>query len=447
MFKLREYQQRAVEKGIEFFSSKSKKNAIIVAPTGSGKSLIIANIAKALNGHTIVFQPSKELLEQNYNKYISYGEKAEIYSASMSQKTIGQVTFATIGSVVNKPELFDKFEYCITDECHLVSPRDSSMYQRFFGKLDLKVLGLTATPIRMKRYNFPVAHAKLCMLDRMRPKFFQEYLHITQISEMVENGYFAEIDYNNFEFDTNALRINSTGADYTDQSIEAALEYNSTLESIEKLFNKLDKSNHILIFVESVKSAYKLQKMIGIDRCGLVESKMNKKEREKVLFAFKSGELKAVVNVGILTIGFDFPELDCIISARPTMSLGLYYQIIGRGVRPHPKKEKLLYFDLVNNYKKFGKIESLNIEKKNGLWVIHNGEYVLTNVDITGEQRDNFTEDKVNSDRSIHFGKFKGQLLSDIPKSYLKWLYETIDRNKYNEYIFEYFEEDKNIAV
>ena len=70
MFKLREYQQRAVEKGIEFFSSKSKKNAIIVAPTGSGKSLIIANIAKALNGHTIVFQPSKELLEQNYNKYI-----------------------------------------------------------------------------------------------------------------------------------------------------------------------------------------------------------------------------------------------------------------------------------------------------------------------------------------------------------------------------------------
>ena len=107
----------------------------------------------------------------------------------------------------------------------------------------------------------------------------------------------------------------------------------------------------------------------------------------------------------------------------------------------------MLYFDLVNNYKKFGKIESLNIEKKNGLWVIHNGEYVLTNVDITGEQRDNFTEDNVNSDRSIHFGKFKGQLLSDIPKSYLKWLYETIDRNKYNEYIFEYFEEDKNIAV
>ena len=168
MYKLRDYQQEAVNKGIDFLLGNSKKNAVIIAPTGSGKSLIIANIAKALDGHTIVFQPSKELLEQNYGKYISYGEEAEIYSASMGQKTIGKVTFATIGSVVNKPELFEQFQYCIVDECDLVSPSDGTMYKKFFGALKLKVLGLTATPIRMKRYNFPYPHSKLCMLDRMQ---------------------------------------------------------------------------------------------------------------------------------------------------------------------------------------------------------------------------------------------------------------------------------------
>src|SRR4030065_680446 len=116
-YELRDYQKESVEKGINFLLGKSQKNSVIVAPTGSGKSLIIANIAKALDGNTIIFQPSKELLEQNYEKYTSYGETADIYSASAGQKTIGKITFATIGSVVNKPELFNEFQYCIVDEC------------------------------------------------------------------------------------------------------------------------------------------------------------------------------------------------------------------------------------------------------------------------------------------------------------------------------------------
>ena len=125
-----------------------------------GKSLIIANIAKQLCGNVVIFQPSKELLEQNYGKYILYGEYAEIYSASAGRKKISHVTFATIGSVVNKPELFNEFQYCIVDECHLVSPKDETMYNKFFTALNLKVLGLTATPVRMKRYNFPYPHVK-----------------------------------------------------------------------------------------------------------------------------------------------------------------------------------------------------------------------------------------------------------------------------------------------
>src|SRR6056297_1621526 len=226
MFVLRKYQEEAVSSGVNFLLSGSNKHGVIVQPTGSGKSLVIANIVKQLNAKTLVFQPSKELLEQNVTKFLSYGEHCEIYSASAGRKKIANVTYATIGSVVKKPELFKDFKYCIVDECDLVSPDQETMYQKFFKELNLKVLGLTATPIRNKRYGFPDSHTKCCMLDRMRPRFFSEYVYITQISEMVENEYFARTKYHTFNFDTGVLRSNTSGGAYTEQSIDRAFEIN-----------------------------------------------------------------------------------------------------------------------------------------------------------------------------------------------------------------------------
>ena len=98
---LRDYQQKASDAAVSFFNNKAKKtNAIMVLPTGSGKSLIIADIAARLDGHTLVFQPSKEILEQNFKKLCSYGIlDCSIYSASFNSKEISRITFATIGSV------------------------------------------------------------------------------------------------------------------------------------------------------------------------------------------------------------------------------------------------------------------------------------------------------------------------------------------------------------
>jgi DNA repair protein RadD len=338
------------------------------------------------------------------------------------------------------------------------------LYKKFFDSLKLKVLGLTATPVRMKRYNFPVPHAKICMLDRMRPRFFSEYLHITQISEMKENKFFAELEYFDFKFDASFLRLNSTGGDYTTHSINTSLKENSVLRQISNLFDSICTKGviqHILIFVESIESAFDLQKMIGVNNCGVVTGQTPKGERADILKSFKEGHLKAVANVGVLTTGFDFPELDCIIGARPTMSLGLYYQIIGRCVRPHSNKQKAYVFDFVGNYRKFGKVEDLVIEKKNNLWVIHNGQTVLTNNDISGGGRDevdklkNAVVDLQNDlfdqgnvtiyDPVINFGKYKAQKCSEVPVSYLKWMHENFTRNKYNEQIFIYIE--KNVLI
>ena len=112
----------------------------------------------------------------------------------------------------------------------------------------------------------------------------------------------------------------------------------------------------------------------------MVSGETPKKERERILNDFKSGEIKIVTNVGVLTTGFDFPELETIVLARPTMSLALYYQMVGRAIRPHPNKQSGWVVDLCQTYKRFGKVESLELkEERPGIWAVFSGKKQLTN--------------------------------------------------------------------
>jgi len=127
--------QDAVDAAISFFESPSRHNAIEVLPTGSGKSLIIANIVSRLSAPVLVFQPSKEILEQNIGKLLSYGYRGAVYSDSKGRKEVGDITFATIGSVVNKSDLFTNFPYVIVDECHGINAKEG-MYKTFLSNLE-----------------------------------------------------------------------------------------------------------------------------------------------------------------------------------------------------------------------------------------------------------------------------------------------------------------------
>ena len=142
-YKLRDYQQKASDTAVAFFNDKKAKyNAIMVLPTGSGKSLVIADIANRLQGHTLVFQPSKEILEQNYKKLCSYGVlDCSVYSASFNSKNISRITFATIGSVIRHTDDFQHFNNVIIDECHFVNAK-GGMYEEFIHATGCKVLGL-----------------------------------------------------------------------------------------------------------------------------------------------------------------------------------------------------------------------------------------------------------------------------------------------------------------
>jgi len=387
-YKLRDYQQEGVERILHHFKKGSEKDVpVIVAPTAAGKSIYIANVVHELKSGVLVLQPSKELLEQNYEKYTSYGGEASIYSASVGEKEIGPVTFATIGSVLKIPHLFVHVKYVIIDECHLVPPEDGSMYMKFLKSLiDVRVVGLTATAFRLKKYRDPFTlqpYSQINLITRERPRFFNSFAHITQIKDLYAKGYLAKITPVEMAWSDGELKVNSTGAEYTEDSMDLSMKQQKIYERLPSILQQSVKKGrkHRLVFVKNVTDGIMLTKKVPDSAC--VHAGTKKKDREIILNDFKSGKIKTVFNVGVLTVGFDFPALDVIIMARPTMSLILYMQIIGRGMRKEEGKEDCVFVDMCGNIERFGMIENIEytIDEKGG-WIIHNGIRQLSGVPL-----------------------------------------------------------------
>lgn len=378
---LRDYQKNAVAAGLKFFrEGKKGYNALMVLPTGSGKSLVVADIARQLTEPTLVFQPTKEILEQNYNKLIAYGHNAGIYSASMNSKVIRKLTYATIGTARNNMEEFRQFKNIIVDECHFVNAK-KGMYRDFLREVDAKVLGLTATPYRLVTDGFGGSILKF--QTRTRPRVFTQVIHVTQNRELFDRGYLAKLKYASVDgFDSSQIRLNSTGADYDDRSVR---RYYDRIGFIDRLGNTVERClregrRNVLVFTRFIDESQALVDRLG-SQAEIVTGKTPKKERAAIIKRFRSGHTRVVSNVGVLTVGFDFPELETVVIARPTMSLALYYQMIGRGVRIHPDKECAWIIDVCDNTSKFGKVEDLHLtSSKPGLWYIASNGRQLTNI-------------------------------------------------------------------
>lgn len=377
-FTPRPYQSEAISKAVSFFKEKRKYNGLLILPTGSGKSVVIANIAKELEGKTIVFQPSKEILEQNVKKFNSYGYRCGVYSASAGSKIIDKVTFATIGSVSKKHHLFRDVQNIIVDECHLVNAK-GGMYKEFFSKIEgAKVLGLTATPYRLSA---GMDGAMLKFLTRTKEKVFNTVLYYVQNDVLFNAGHLSMLEYFSPNIiDRGKLAVNSTGTDFTDASLKAYYrQIDMPSKTIEFGNRILAKRPNLLIFCSLIEEANTVA--AGIYGAVVITGDTPAAIRAKILFDFTNGNIRCVVNVGVLTTGFDFPELQAILIARSTMSLALYYQMVGRVMRPHKNKASGWVVDLGGNINFFGKIETMRIEQTpTGLYYISNNNRQLTNV-------------------------------------------------------------------
>lgn len=386
MYVLRPYQKAASDAALRAFRSPRGKSGLLVLPTGAGKSLVIADIAYKLGEPLLVFQPSKEILEQNYAKLCSYGVMdCSVYSASVGQKKISRITFCTIGTAINSLEAFRSYRYIIWDECHhMVNPKGGQAETFIHDVPNRVIIGLTATPYRLCTYR---GGSMLKFLTRTRPRIFSEVLYYCQISELLAKGFLANLNYYDVtKIDMTKVSSNSTGNDFDDESLIKEYErsgfYDQLISTVDRLRHpkRGGKRKGILVFTKFVREAQMV--VDHFPKAALVCGTTPKKERERVLQQFKSGEIEIVANAQTLTTGFDYPELDTIVMARPTKSLALYYQIVGRAIRPHKDKETGWIVDMCGNYKRFGRVDELRVEcpANTEKWMITSRGRQLTNV-------------------------------------------------------------------
>lgn len=353
----------------------------------SGKSLVIADIASRLEGSLLVFQPSKEILQQNFAKLQSYGIfDCGCYSASVGCKDINRITFATIGSVMNHMPDFDCFKNIIIDECHYVNSK-AGQYKEFIEAKNRQVVGLTATPYRLDRAE---GGSILKFLTRVRPRIFSKVIYCCQIGELLSKGYLADLHYYDLTtLDLRRVRSNSTGADYDERSLLAEYERSGFYDKLSNTVVKVLQPKSgiprkgVLVFTAFTREARQLVdklQSLGVN-AAIVTGETPKKEREAILEGFKRREIKVVANVGVLTTGFDYPALDTVVLARPTKSLGLYYQMVGRAIRPFEGKDGWIV-DLSGNYSRFGNVADLFISRPPGTtkWAVYSRGTQLTNV-------------------------------------------------------------------
>lgn len=380
-YQLRDYQEEAVTIAVKGLREE-KYPFIIQAATGAGKSLIIASICHRIDEPILILQPSKEILEQNYLKLLSYDPTidAGIYSASKGRKEIAKFTFATIGSIYKKPQEFAHFKYVLIDECHGVNPKNlSGMLTSFLKAINCQhVCGLTATPYRIDtlwtrdKWGNLYANASLKMINRIsRTPFFRKISYKIETADLIDRGFLAPIEYYTEPSEWDELVVNTTGADFTKASMDKFTEKPSRLQRIVQAVQYSETNNkRTLIFCYSIPQAMKALdrvKELGLT-AEMVTGTTPMQEREDVITRFKAGRVKHLFNVGVFTTGFDVPELDCIVMARPTMSLALYYQIIGRGVRLDPANDKkvLQVYDLVGVVERLGRVETIRVRKEVG---------------------------------------------------------------------------------
>ena len=360
---LRPYQQEAVRRVIEHFRG-SDDPAAVVLPTGSGKSLVIAELARLARGRVLVLAHVRELVEQNHAKYLAYGLAADIFSAGLKRKeSARQVVFGSVQSVVRSLESFaapdhprGPFTLLVIDECHRVSPAEDASYRRVIEALRaanprLKVLGLTATPYRLGQ-GFIYHRHHHGMVRGDDDCFFRDCVFEQPLRLMVKQGYLAEprrIDAAVERYDFSVLSPSASGLFREEELSRVVAGHRATPGIIAEVIERARDRQGVMLFAASVAHAEEILGYLPAAEAALVTGETPLAERERLIAAFKARELKYLVNVAVLTTGFDAPHVDLIAILRPTESVSLYQQIVGRGLRLSPGKRDCLILDYAGN--------------------------------------------------------------------------------------------------
>jgi DNA repair protein RadD len=365
---LRQYQQRAIDQLYDWFRHNPTGNPVLNMPGGSGKSVVIASLARdALQNwpdtRVLMLVSSKELVDQNSKKLRQIWPNAPmgIVSASLGKKEFGEpITYAGIGSVAKKAWKLGRIDLCLIDEVHMCSTNDEGMYRNLIAELlvvnpNMRIVGFSASPYRL-------GHG---MINEGPNVIFKDILEPVLIEELIYKKHLVPLRSKTTDHKLDSAGLHKRGGEFIASEMEAA--YNTKEHNLALALEVADRAkdrNHWLVFCSGREHAENLAdcfNKIGIAADFLV-TPVAKSERERKLADFEIGKIKVLCNVGILTTGYDFPALDCIVFARSTMSPGLYLQMAVRGMRPCPEvnKQDCLVLDFAGVVAQHGPITAIN---------------------------------------------------------------------------------------
>lgn len=362
------YQENAIKSAFSFTGYEKGIHPLIVLPTGSGKSLVIAEIIKRTleawpDQRVLVLTHRKELVAQNEEELLEVWPEAPagVFSAGLKRREVKRITFAGIQSVYRTPEFFTHFNLIIVDEAHLIPDKGMGMYRRFLKELDVPVIGLTATPFRMGQGRLTDGD------DSLFGEIIYDISQGSSFVKLIDEGYLANLETKRTgtKVDVSSARIRA-GEFVPDDLREAVDRAEVTNAAIDEIVRQGKKRKHWLIFAIDTTHADHIGERLtalGVSNAA-VHTKMDG-DRSIVLEQFKEGKIRAVVNVNVLTTGFNHRGIDLIALLRPTASASLHIQMLGRGMRVHPNKpEGCLVLDFAGNTERLGPINDVRIGPK-----------------------------------------------------------------------------------
>ena len=362
----RHYQQEAHDAVIASWKQSTQPVAVEAA-TGSGKSVIVAMLAKSLfdlsgGKRVLCLAPSAELIEQNAEKYRLIGEQCSIYSASISKNLRHQVVFATEGTFKKVAKrLGHQFAGVIIDECHRITNTVKNIVSDMQeGSPNLRVAGLSATPYRLgDGFIFGIGpDDKALPPEIARDPYFYKCVYSIGARYLVDQGFLTPLragDINAATYDTSGLKVQSNGQ-YNAKTVSAAFEGwgRETAGIVADVVGQTQSARGVMIFAATVRHAEEIMASLHPDNARMIGGKVNtsKADRKSLVSDFKAQKYRYLVSVGTMTTGVDFTHVDYIAIMRATESVSLLQQIMGRGMRLHDGKHECVVLDYAGNFDK-----------------------------------------------------------------------------------------------
>lgn len=367
-FALRYYQTEAVDATYRWFEE-NPGNPLIVLPTGTGKSVVIAEFCRQTlaswpDTKIVVVTHVRELIRQNAEEMIRLWPEAPIgiNSAGLGRRdTQDPIVFAGIQSVHNKATDFFRVDLVLVDEAHLIPAKSNTMYRRFIDTLKVmnpyvKIVGLTATPYRLDSGR----------LDEGDERLFDGIAYEAPLLDMIEKGYLSPVVSKATATKLDVSGVGRRGGDYIAADLQRAVDKDDiNRAAVAEIIERGAERKSWLIFCSGVEHAMNIAAIVrqGGISCETIFGDTPKDERDRIIAAFKAGRIRCIASMAVLTTGFNAPAVDLIAMLRPTESTGLYVQIMGRGMRLAPGKDNCLVLDFASNVARHGPVDAVNPKK------------------------------------------------------------------------------------